>query len=241
MVSLISPKKLFEDDDLLVILKPVDWVVNRAESVKVGTIQDWVEKNTEIHFNLQTVFGRRSGIVHRLDKVTSGVLIIAKTKMAFEDLQRQFKQRLVQKEYRALAHGLVLPAEGMIQLPIGRKPANRQEFGVVLGGRPAETSYSVLGYYLSPSKKPVTLVSLRPKSGRTHQLRVHLKHLGYPLVGDPVYGGRKNIREDRDWCPRLFLHAYKVCFNHPQKGDLVCVRSDLPASLRMVLARLTEK
>ncbi|MCJ7827730.1 RluA family pseudouridine synthase [Patescibacteria group bacterium] len=241
MVELKFPETIYEDDFLVVIFKPVGWVVNRAQSVKGKTIQDWMEETGRIKAGGKSPFYQRSGMVHRLDKVTSGLLILAKKETAFIKLMEQFKQRTVQKEYRALVHGWPNPPQGTIELPIARKSGNRKQFGVVLGGRAAMTRYEVLRRYFTPSDQPVSLLKLFPKTGRTHQLRVHLKYQGHPIVGDPVYGGRKNIKKDKNWCPRLFLHAHTISFIHPETGRRVEFSSLLPPELTEVLDLLKEK
>ena len=133
---------LYEDNSLMVINKPAGTVVNRVETEKGETIQDWLENNFQFSiFNFQNL---RSGIVHRLDKETSGCLIIAKTEEAFVDLQRQFRERVVKKEYLALVHGRVEPKEGTIKVPIARSHHDRDKFAVVVGGRISETGYEVV-------------------------------------------------------------------------------------------------
>ena len=137
-------KVIFEDESLLVLDKPAGIVVNRAETTKDETIQDWLEG----YFKLKDRgIGGRAGIVHRLDKETSGILVVAKTKEVFENLQAQFKARKVKKEYTALVHGKVEIKTGTIEVPVGRLPWNRERFGVLPGGRAAETKYRVKEYY----------------------------------------------------------------------------------------------
>ncbi|MEK7182594.1 MAG: RluA family pseudouridine synthase [Patescibacteria group bacterium] len=235
-----NPKVLYEDSQLLVVDKPAGMVVNRAESVKGETLQDWLEKNFQFSiFNFQSL---RSGIVHRLDKETSGVLIIAKTPEAFEDLQRQFKERNIEKSYIALVHGKMVPEEGIINAPVGRLPWNRERFGVLPGGREAETKYKTISNFkFLISNEELTLLELYPKTGRTHQLRVHLKSIGHPIVGDQFYAGRKTAREDRKWCPRLFLHAQSITFTHPTSGKRVTITSESPEELQDVLAYLRKR
>lgn len=184
-------------------------------------------------------------MVHRIDKETSGVLIIAKNPEAFSELQRQFKEREVAKKYLALAHGKVVPEEGSITAAVGRLPWNRERFGVLPGGREAETEYRVLSISkLVPvgmeyrGKEEFSLLELHPKTGRTHQIRVHLKSIGHPIVGDAFYAGRKTSREDRKWCPRLFLHAAEISFKHPKTGEKMMVKSELPKDLTEVLGKL---
>lgn len=225
-----SPKIIFEDNNLLVIDKPAGVVVNRAETTtKVETIQDWAEERIG-EFGEVGEFRDRGGIVHRLDKDTSGILIIAKTSEAFENLKNQFKNRTTVKKYLALVHGKVEPAQGAINAPIERNPFNRKHFGVFPGGREAVTQYQTYRTY-----KSYTLLEVTPKTGRTHQIRVHLKYINYPVVADPIYGGRKNSQQDSKWCPRLFLHATQLQIKHPQTGKLMNFQSSLPSELATVL------
>lgn len=227
----MEPQIIFEDEFFLILDKPAGMVVNRALSVKGKTVQDWLEEN--LHHN-QTY---RSGIVHRLDKETSGLLIVAKTTQAFENLQSQFKSREVQKSYLALVHGPVEPKEGIIEAPVGRLPWNRERFGVFPGGREAKTEYQKEASYKKEGKS-YALLELKPTTGRTHQIRVHLKYLGHPVVSDLFYAGRKTSREDRKWCPRLFLHAAKISFIHPETGKKISFSSSLPQELAQALQSL---
>ncbi|MBI4057802.1 RluA family pseudouridine synthase [Candidatus Microgenomates bacterium] len=243
----MKPQILYEDDYLLVIDKPAGVVVNRAESIKGETVQDWVEQKLKVQSAKFKVvensdFVRRAGIVHRLDKETSGVLIVAKTSDAFENLQAQFKERKVEKSYVALVHGCVEPEEGTISAPVGRLPWNRERFGVLPGGREAETRYKVESrkYRVFGNKREeFSLLELYPKTGRTHQIRVHLKSIGHPVVGDMFYAGRKTARHDRQWCPRLFLHAQSIIFQHPSENRKVTVTSPLPEDLSRALKTLS--
>lgn len=252
----MNPTVLLEDPYLLIIDKPSGLVVNRAESVAGETVQDWVEsylrtgpvasssrpmssgepagtRRDSLQSRHPSDFIERSGTVHRLDKETSGVLLIAKTPEVFEELQRQFKERLVEKTYVALVHGRVTPEEGIITAPVGRLPWNRERFGVFPGGRPAETKYKAIKHYGEYS-----LVEFYPKTGRTHQIRVHAKSIGHPVVSDTFYAGRKTSRQDRKWCPRLFLHAAKVSFAHPVGGKRITVEAPLPEDLQISLRNL---
>lgn len=235
------PKVVFEDDDLLVLEKPAGMVVNRAESVNGETVQDWAESRLGIR-NLESGisdFYRRSGVVHRLDKETSGLLIIAKNPPSFINLQEQFSQRMVKKKYLALVHGEIKPEEGVIRAPVGRLPWNRERFGVLPGGREAETEYKVVRNLESGiSREKLTLLEVTPKTGRTHQIRVHLKYLGHPVVSDPTYAGRKMARGDRTWCPRMFLHASSLKFKHPVTHKWWEFESKLPKELAKVLEKL---
>ena len=183
------------------------------------------------------IWNRRHGIVHRLDKETSGVMIVAKTKEAFEKLQAEFKSREVHKTYIALVHGKLEPLEGNITVPVGRLPWRRDRFGVVAGGRNSETDYKVLQFFPG-NNAGHTLVEFYPKTGRTHQIRIHCKYIKHAIVADEFYAGRKTARNDRKWCPRLFLHAASIKFIHPVSGKPVEFKSDLPIDLKEVLSKL---
>ena len=254
---------LFEDAYIIVVDKPAGVVVNRSDTSGEETVQDWAEKRLTAHSTRLTAngglaFSSRSGIVHRLDKETSGCLIIAKTPEAFVELQRQFVAREVQKEYLALVHGKVEPKEGTINVPLARSRYDRQKFAVMAGGRMAETKYQVESLLSfspahsrpegaalrrqharerqTPTADSYTLLNLFPKTGRTHQIRVHLKYFGYPIVADETYAGADRAREDRTWCPRMFLHAAKISFTHPTNKRRITVESPLPEDLQKVLS-----
>ncbi len=247
---------LFQDDYLMVINKPSGMVVNRVETEKGETVQDWAEKritNDELRmtndnstFNIQhSTFSSRFGIVHRLDKETSGCLIIAKTPEAFTELQRQFKAREVKKEYLALVHGVVEPKEGTIKVPIARSHHDRDKFAVTVGGRISETEYQVLQVFKGLARQlagqalfDLSLLRVFPLTGRTHQIRVHFKYFGHPLVSDEKYGGKK-AEDDRKWCPRIFLHAAKITFIHPAKKIPLTVESPLPEDLAVTVSQLS--
>lgn len=232
----MEPKIIFEDEFILVIDKPAGWIVNDASTTNgQPTLQSWIAKNFKFQIANDKLF--RSGIVHRLDKETSGLLLVAKTKEVFENLQAQFKNREVKKTYTALVHGKVAPLDssasngvGIIKAPVGRLPWRRDRFGVLPGGREATTRYKVIRYY-DIKNENFTLLELYPQTGRTHQIRIHLKYLGHPIVSDEFYAGRKTARNDRKWCPRLFLHAGKIAFKHPINGERLEFVSDLPNDL----------
>ncbi len=240
----MNPKVIYEDEFIMVLDKPWGWVTNEAKTVgKNPVIQSFLKKNFD--YPLAKDFEKRFGIVHRLDKETSGVLLVAKTKENFENLQLQFKRRVVSKVYIALVHGKVVPKEGKINAPIARLPWRRERFGILASGKKAKTFYKVISYYkLKNSKdknKPFelfTLLEVYPLTGRTHQIRVHLKYLGYPIVSDSVYAGRKTLRKDKNLCPRLFLHAKKISFTHPFSKNKVSFTSELPNELKKVLSLL---
>lgn len=233
------PKVIFEDNQILVIDKPYGWVVNSAETTAdTETVQDWIEKNWDFFSSGDDQnFHWRRGIVHRLDKETSGILLVGKTVNSFLNLQSQFKERKVKKKYLALVHGKLEPEEGIIDFPISRNPFNREKFGVFLGGRKSVTKYSVIEYLRLKSKPDgeyYSLVEARPKTGRTHQIRVHFKQIGHPVFADEKYGGRKTSRTDRKICPRQFLHAASISFFHPD-GDSIGFTAELPDDLKIAL------
>lgn len=241
---------VFEDDDLVVIDKPAGIVVNKAQSVKGETVQDWAEKKYQISIRQladkyqkeetpeeESEFFQRSGIVHRLDKDTSGLLIIAKNPQAFLLLQSQFKERTVVKNYLALVHGAISPEKGTIAATVGRLPWNREKFGIIVGGRPSRTDYCVKKIYSYKNEK-LSLLEVIPHTGRTHQIRIHLKYLGHSIVSDSLYAGRKTCRKDLGFCPRLFLHASHISFNQPVSGARLNFESSLPDDLEGVLEKL---
>lgn len=245
---------LYEDDALFLINKPSGITVNRSETtVGQETVQDFVEAylQKELSHPISTTEGTedeelssdfylRSGIVHRLDKETSGILMVAKNEQVFLALQLEFKERRVHKTYRALAHGKITPMIGEVNVPVGRLPWNRRQFGVVAGGRDSLTKYSVISYFRTNDKRKelVTFVELNPLTGRTHQIRVHLQYLGYPIFSDFLYAGRKTQREDRKLLGRVFLHAAGISFVHPVKNKRVEFEAPLPEELKHVMDHL---
>lgn len=231
----MEPEILYEDDSLFIIDKPAGWIVNEATTVKnQPVLQRWLNKRK---YPLSGNMEFRSGIVHRLDKETSGVMIVAKDENSFDKLQSEFKNRLVEKKYIALVHGKVTPDEGEISVPVGRLPWRRDRFGVVAGGRDSKTFYKVAKFYPG-NNGGYTLVEFYPKTGRTHQIRIHCKYMGNAIVADEFYAGRKTARNDRKWCPRLFLHASSIRFTHPLTGKVTEYSSDLPEDLKNVLQKL---
>lgn len=240
---------IFEDNAFIVVNKPAGITVNRAETTKHEmTVQDWAEnyigiKYQESHskygeegWDPRADFYSRGGIVHRLDKETSGVLILAKTPDTFVALQKQFHEREVKKTYLALAHGTLKVKEGEISVPVGRLPWNRNRFGVLPGGRESKTLYEVIAEYQNPkTKELLSFVQLYPQSGRTHQIRVHLKYINHPIFSDFLYAGRKTARADRQLLNRVFLHAAKIAFTHPDTQQIVVYEAPLPEELQSVL------
>ncbi len=216
---------VYEDDDVLVVDKPAGMVVHPAAGHQEGTLVNaLLGRNPD----LATIgYEKRPGIVHRLDKDTSGLLVIAKNDHALHELQQQFQTRQVDKTYLALVEGVLEAPEGVIDAPIGRDPRQRKRMATVpKGGRPAVTEYKVREYF-----QQHTLVEAHPITGRTHQIRVHFAAIGHPLVGDPVYG----YRRQRLPLKRQFLHAARLCFTLPGSGREVGFESPLPDDLRAVL------
>lgn len=231
----MEPKIIFQDSSFFVVNKPSGWITNEADTTTdQPVLQAWVKENFE--YPLKGDRERRDGVVHRLDKETSGILIVAKNQAAFEKLQSEFKNRRVKKTYLALLHGQVEPDSGEINAEVGRLPWRRDRFGVLPGGRQSVSEYKVLKFYPA-DRGGYSLVEFSPKTGRTHQIRIHAKHIGHAIVADEFYAGRKTARNDKLWCPRLFLHAASIKFIHPESDREVEYKSELPEDLKKVLAR----
>jgi 23S rRNA pseudouridine1911/1915/1917 synthase len=219
---------IYQDRDIIVIDKPAGLAVHPAPGHPSGTL---VNALLAACPDLRGINGSiRPGIVHRLDKDTSGLLVVAKNDRAQRSLQRQLKDREVHKTYLALVHGVPKPNEGLIEAPIGRHPRDRKKMAVVAGGRDASTKYGVLE---KPGGGQYALLEAQPITGRTHQIRVHLAALGHPIVGDATYGRRSPIVN------RQFLHAHKLAFAMPLGGRKVEFESPLPADLRDALDKLS--
>ncbi|OGG15569.1 hypothetical protein A3D77_02635 [Candidatus Gottesmanbacteria bacterium RIFCSPHIGHO2_02_FULL_39_11] len=236
---MISPSVLFEDDSYLVIDKPSGISVNRSINEKGETIQDFAISYLHVPLTQkkegeEDSFLTRSGIVHRIDKETSGILLIAKNENSFKALQSQFLDRTVTKKYICLVHGLLGSPGGTINAPVGRLPWNRRKFGVLPEGRDAVTDYKTLSTYKGTYDK-YQMLEMTPHTGRTHQIRIHLKHINHPIVSDPLYAGRKVYRDDLTFCPRLFLHASQITINHPVSNESLTIKCSLPADLEKVL------
>jgi len=221
---------VYEDGDLLVINKPAGMVVHPAHGNWSGTLLNAVLFHCPDLADADSA--QRPGIVHRLDKDTSGLIVVAKHEAARQHLQAQFKARVVSKAYLALLEGHLEPRRGRIEVPIGRDRRQRKRMAVLplaQGGREAITDYRVLSYY-----DDYTLIEAEPKTGRTHQIRVHCAYINHPVVGDTVYGRRKQ----RLRCPRQFLHAHRLGFRLPSSGEFVEFTTELPADLQQVLQAL---
>jgi 23S rRNA pseudouridine1911/1915/1917 synthase len=232
---------VYEDDDLIVVSKSAGMIVHPGAGIDSGTLANALVH----HFNsLSSVAGSiRPGIVHRLDKDTSGLLVVAKNDLAHQRLSDQFREREVFKLYIALVYGRLSNERGEIEARIGRGTHNRTRMAVLKGGagRPAHTIYEVTQRY-----EDFTLLRVQIKTGRTHQIRVHLAHIGHPVVGDVNYGGGRNnsignapIKRAVQSLGRQFLHSTELGFNHPRTGERLVFNSPLPPELAALLARLS--
>ncbi len=217
---------LFEDDDLIVINKPAGLIVHPGAGQREHTLVNALLSHCT---TLSGIGGKeRPGIVHRLDKETSGCLVVAKNDLAHRELSRQFADRTVEKIYLALVAGKLRKPAGVMEERIGRHPVHRQRMSVTTKrGRTAKTEYRVVR-----SNEEASLIECRLHSGRTHQVRVHLHHLGHPVLGDKVYGARlvKNF-------PRQMLHAWKLAFRHPQTGEWKQFQASVPDDFKEAVAR----
>ena len=229
---------VYEDETLVVVNKPAGLVVHPAAGIHSGTLANALA----YHFQQlpDSGAGVRPGIVHRLDRDTSGLLVVAKTEAALEHLSDQFRDRTVFKSYAALVHGRVNTDTGRIDQPLARDPANRTRMAVVRGGRTALSLYRVRQRFTR-----FTLLDVELKSGRTHQIRVHLAWLRHPVVGDETYGGgRDNTIQDAKLrahvrnLGRHFLHAEKLAFTHPHTNERVEFSSPLPPELAQLLTEI---
>ena len=239
-VAVFTPENIpieivYEDDTLVVVNKPAGLVVHPAAGAPSGTLANALAYHFQQLPGAGT--GVRPGIVHRLDRDTSGLLVVAKTEAALENLSDQFRARTVSKWYVALVHGRVAANSGKIDQPLARDPSNRTRMAVVRGGRNALTLYRVRRAY-----QRFTLLDIDLKTGLTHQIRVHLAWLKHPVVGDETYGGgRDNTIQDPQLRARIrnlnrnFLHAEKLGFTHPATKEWVKFESPLPAELSQLL------
>lgn len=217
---------LHEDAHILVVVKPAGLVVHPGNGNRQGTLL-----NALLHHAPQLAGIPRAGIVHRLDKDTSGLLVVAKTLEAQTDLVRQLQARTVKRHYLALAHGSVA-RDGVVDAPIGRHPLQRTKMAVVGGGRAARTHYRVLERFAR-----ATLLECALETGRTHQIRVHLASIGHPLVGDPVYGPRRAPQALPAFA-RQALHAWRLALVHPATRAEMGWEAPLPVDLAHLLAQL---
>lgn len=220
---------IYEDEDILVVDKPAGLVVHPAPSHWTGTlVHGLLYRDPRIGLINRVL---RPGIVHRLDSTTSGLMVVARTSEALDKLILSFKSRAVEKTYLALAWGSIKEREGRIDAPIARDPFNRLRMAVVPGGKDSLTDYRVLARY----REGFSLLECNLLTGRTHQIRVHLRHIGHPLVGDALYAQKKPSPFSTD---RVFLHSWRLTIPHPRDGRRLSFRAPLPADLTEVLRKL---
>jgi 23S rRNA pseudouridine1911/1915/1917 synthase len=216
---------IYEDSDLIVVDKPAGLLVHPAAGQYTGTLVNALLARCP---DLGGIDGSlRPGIVHRLDKDTSGLMVVAKNDVAQMSLSRQIKQRKITKVYLALVAGHISPQRGAVEAPVGRHPRDRKRMAVVEGGREARTQYRVIEYL-----RDCTFLEAILETGRTHQIRVHFSAIGHPVLGDRVYGKRSPLLQ------RQFLHSHRLGFKLPSTGEYAEFRSDLPPDLADALARL---
>ncbi|MBX9804279.1 MAG: RluA family pseudouridine synthase [Alphaproteobacteria bacterium] len=236
---------IYEDDDLLVLDKPAGMVVHPAPGHRESTLVNALLAHCKE--SLSGIGGvRRPGIVHRLDKETSGLMVVAKNDIAHQGLSAQFTNRTLSRSYLAIVWGIPQPKEAIIEGDIGRSPKNRQKMAVVpSGGKPAITHYCVIKRFFAKDdvSQSISMVRCELETGRTHQIRVHMAHIGHPLVGDPVYGrvpkwAKKAFAPEVVAFPRQALHAFQLKFLHPRSGELMIFEAPLPADLETLISFL---
>jgi 23S rRNA pseudouridine1911/1915/1917 synthase len=213
-----------EDQSILVINKPPGLVVHPGAGNRTNTLL-----NALLHYSRALATLPRAGIVHRLDKDTSGLLVVAKTSPSHADLVRQMKARTITREYLALVHGH-LPPSGSVEAGIGRHPRKRTQMSVLAAGKPAITHFNTVEHFAD-----CTLAKVSLATGRTHQIRVHMQSIGHPLVGDPVYGLKRPSRRPLADFPRQALHAACLQFLHPLNHERASFAADLPADMQGLL------
>ena len=219
---------VYEDDDMIVVNKPQGMVVHPAPGHPDHTLVNALL----YHSPLSTINGTfRPGIVHRIDKDTSGLLMVAKNDLAHQSLAEQLRNKTNKREYLALVYGQIKEDEGTIDAPLGRNPQDRKKQAVVKGGRHAVTHFKVIKRYDN-----FTLVKCILETGRTHQIRIHMKYIGHPLVGDPLYGPRKVIGKNGQ-----FLHAALLGFKHPRTGEEMVFEAPLPENFQKMLDKLDKQ
>ncbi len=219
---------VYEDDSVIVVNKPQGMVVHPAPGNMTGTLVNGLL----YHCSLSSINGTvRPGIVHRIDKDTSGLLIVAKTNAAHEALSEQLKERKALRKYWCIVNGNIKEDEGTVDKPIGRHPTDRKRMAVIEGGRDAVTQFKVLERFGTH-----TLVECTLKTGRTHQIRVHMASIGHSIANDPVYG----IKKERERASGQILHAKTIGFIHPKTGELMEFSSELPDYFNAVLNRLRD-
>ena len=223
-------KIVYQDQDIAVIDKPKGLVVHPAPGNAQGTLVNGLLFHLD---GLSGIGGTvRPGIVHRLDKDTSGLMVVAKNDAAHRQLTKQIASRQMERIYVALVEGNIREDTGEVDAPIGRHPIDRKRMAVVTGGREAKTYYKVLARF-----NEVTLVEAKLATGRTHQIRVHMRHIGHPVCGDPVYG----IKDRTRGLASQALHAKQLTFNHPTTGERISFNSDMPDEMQVLLIKFRKK
>ena len=217
---------VYEDEDVAVVNKPQGMVVHPSAGHPNGTLVNALLFHMQDLSSINDVI--RPGIVHRIDKDTSGLLMIAKNDFAHESLAKQLKEKTSLRKYVALVHGVIPHEKGVIDAPIGRSKTDRKMQAVIEEGKPAVTHFQVLERFAD-----FTLVELQLETGRTHQIRVHMKYIGYPLAGDPVYGPKKTLPGKGQ-----FLHAQVLGFEHPRTGEFLTFTAPLPEVFQKTLEKL---
>lgn len=217
---------VYEDESVIVVNKPQGMVVHPAAGNMSGTLVSGLL----FHCSLSSINGAvRPGIVHRIDKDTSGLLVVAKTNEAHEALSEQLKERKALRKYYCIVNGNIKEDSGTVDKPIGRHPTDRKRMAIIEGGRDAVTHFKVLERF-----GQFTLVECTLETGRTHQIRVHMASLGHNIVGDPVYG----VKKDREKGKGQLLHAKTIGFKHPKTGEIMEFTSDLPEAFTVALEKL---
>tara|TARA_Y100001960_G_scaffold322638_1_gene399498 strand:+ start:146 stop:1081 length:936 start_codon:yes stop_codon:yes gene_type:complete len=219
---------IYEDNQILAICKPHGLVVHPAKGHRNDTLINAIVNYLPSTKNLSPQ--KRNGIVHRLDKDTSGIIIIAKTDFAHSHLSYQFKSRQVIKKYTGLIHGVPKSRKAVISGKISRHPKSRQKMAITENGKPAETSFEII-----EEIKNYSLLNIEPKTGRTHQIRVHLSSIGHPIVGDSTYG------KSNQYINRHFLHASSIIIKHPESNKNINLECELPPDLKDFLKTLKEQ
>lgn len=217
---------IYEDSDVIVVNKPKGMVVHPSAGHSGGTLVNALLYHCDDLSGINDI--ERPGIVHRIDKDTSGLLVVAKNDVAHTSLAEQLSNKTVERKYEAIVHGIIEHETGLIDAPIARDPKDRQRMGIVNNGRPAVTHFSVLNRFTN-----FTHVECQLETGRTHQIRVHFKYIGYPLVGDPKYGQRKTLDVDGQ-----ALHAKSLGFSHPRTNEWLKFEVEPPKIFTEVLEQI---
>ncbi|WP_413487836.1 RluA family pseudouridine synthase [Carnobacterium divergens] len=217
---------VYEDEDVMVVNKPQGMVVHPSAGHMTGTLVNALMYHVKDLSGINGVI--RPGIVHRIDKDTSGLLMVAKNDQAHEKLAAQLKDKTSLREYVALVHGEIPHEKGTIDAPLGRAKEDRKKQAIIDDGRPAVTHFTVIEQF-----SDFTLVTLKLETGRTHQIRVHMRYIGYPIAGDPTYGPKKTLKGNGQ-----FLHAKTLGFKHPTTGEFLTFEAPLPTIFENTLEEL---